>query len=436
MSGNQPFIDFFFEEKPFFLPHQLESCHLCQGVPFRDVNNWLLLSLSLDSFSLSNLVFLFIVFFADLPINYNQVYTGQPDGQTEGGATTGGGGLLPGQVTPRRSLSQSLLSQMSSPTMGFGLTARSPSPSSLISNALRRTPSFNRPGFMSRGPSLQSLVKSFINRVSRGTQTDSDDNDFDQVSIASVNSGFSAVAGDLTRSRLKLFLNDNQPRHIKSYASSQVDNESFLEELQNLRDEIHGEFGSEPEPVYTDNQFEIDELAEESESVSVYVTEKESSRESQAAVHKVLTCDREAETDAIDAKDCTTQTEVPKKVQRAEKAIETDPVVALPVPQVKEMVTQTIEILSPVAVVTVPPKPKMSDGETQTDLLKFCEHCSRIQLANSHDSAPPSKIIHEIVVQQPQPQILKNCEFIISVRQHHLSLPMASIILLTFSTRI
>lgn len=343
-----------------------------------------------------------------MPINYDQIFTNQATSQQDGSGTVGtsGSGLASGQGTPRRSLSQTLLSQMSSPTASFGLTARSPSPSPFINGALGRTRSINNRGFMSRGPSLQSLVKSFINRVSRGTQTDSDD--FDTISIASMASGFSAIANDLTQSRLRLYLNDNHTNQSKSYASSHVDDNEFVEELQKLRDEINGEFGTEP--AYTVNQFEIEE---ESEPQSV--CEKKGYRKADAATSKVITCDRNTETNVPSRQDNSTQTETPKKTLLVEKAIETEPEIVPGKPLTNEGITQTVE---PV-VMKVAAKPQTCDSQTQTDMLKFCDHCAGVQHQHSREIPPPTKVIHEkIILQQPQPQIL-NCEFVISVNQYN-----------------
>ncbi|XP_075679133.1 uncharacterized protein LOC113799781 isoform X3 [Dermatophagoides pteronyssinus] len=121
----------------------------------------------------------------------------------------------------------------------------------LSNSSLRRLPSNTVSGTNSRyvpQQSLQSLVKSFINKVSRGTQTDCDDNDdFDQLSIASLTSGFSAFENDFTRSRLKLFLNDSQ---FNDKSNNNIDEAEFVEELQKLRDQIDGrfKFGFESQP--------------------------------------------------------------------------------------------------------------------------------------------------------------------------------------------
>ncbi|KAH9405553.1 hypothetical protein TYRP_001407 [Tyrophagus putrescentiae] len=399
-----------------------------------------------------------------LPLNYSQIYnTGNDGGQSDSGGQTagaegGGGGLSADQLTgtPRRSLSQTILSQINSPTTGFGLTGRSPSPSPFMSShALSRKSSFNRNNFMSRGPSLQSLVKSFINRVSRGTQTDCDDN-FDLVSIASVTSGFSAIASDLSQSRLKLFLNDgaqspnhhlhhqqqqqlhsgNSTRQTKSYASSQVDDNEFVEELQKLRDEINGEFGSDQQQTseqYTANQFDMEDLSEEPLSVlekqseSEQFSEKVSAR--LAAAPKVVTIDAEMITDAVQTRDSYTQTEPLKKVQTAEKAVETEPEPEKPA--VAE--AETVAIPTQTSAPTTPekPKPQTRECETQTEEVKFCDHsCDLSKVPNGNvgnykeapspqpppqpAQAPPQPMT--IIVQQPAPQppqIMK-CEFLIS----------------------
>lgn len=277
---------------------------------------------------------------------------------------------------------------------------------------------------MSRGPSLQSLVKSFINRVSRGTQTDCDDN-FDLVSIASVTSGFSAIASDLSQSRLKLFLNDghqnqlnsSSTRQTKSYASSQVDDNEFVEELQKLRDEINGEFGGQVSEKYTTNQFDMEDLSEEPVSV-------QSQKEAVSLIvpSKVRTfVDAQMLTDTVLTKNSYTQTEQPKRVEKAEKAVETEK----PLEMSKVSTTQTSVPTSPEKM-----KPQMKECETQTEQVRFCDHnCELINNKDEHSLVPNGNVVNHqketppapqpttIIVQHappPPPQIMK-CEFLISV---------------------
>ncbi|KAH7636551.1 uncharacterized protein LOC124498616 isoform X2 [Dermatophagoides farinae] len=153
-----------------------------------------------------------------------------------------------------RSPSQSLLAQLSSSPYGWTGSSRStsPTPPTMLSGSLRRVPSGTNTTVGGTGrfipqQSLQSLVKSFINKVSRGTQTDWDnnnDNDFDdQISIASLTSGFSAFENEnFTRSRLKLFLNDSQYQNNINDDKNNIDETEFVEELQKLRDQIDGRF--------------------------------------------------------------------------------------------------------------------------------------------------------------------------------------------------
>lgn len=161
---------------------------------------------------------------------------------------------------------------------------------------MRRTPSVtSRGGSGYQSPSLQSLVKSFINKVSRGTQTDCDDN-FDQISIASLASGFSTAATDLTRSRLKLFLND---RTIGSSVSTADDSE-FVEELQKLRDEIDGRFFGKL--ASGEVPFDLDDNVDN-------VSEKRSTYEAQFG-HVPITCEVGVETERVELHESTTQTDV------------------------------------------------------------------------------------------------------------------------------
>lgn len=276
---------------------------------------------------------------------------------------------------------------------------------------------------MTRGPSLQSLVKSFINRVSRGTQTDCDDSfDFDKVSIASVTSGFSAIANDLSQSRLKLFLNDGHQnnnhkiRQTKSYASSQVDDNEFVEELQKLRDEINGEFGDQVSEQYTANQFDMEDLSEEPTSVQ---SQKEAF--SLLVPSKARTfVDAQMTTDILLTRDSYTQTDQPKNVEKAEKAVETEKA-----PEMSQVLTQTSAPTSPEK-----NKPQMKECETQTDEVKFCNHnCEMINNKSDHSPVPNGNLVNRynehppepqpttIIVQHapaPPPQIMK-CEFLISV---------------------
>nr|XP_027206277.1 uncharacterized protein LOC113799781 [Dermatophagoides pteronyssinus] len=179
---------------------------------------------------------------SDLPINYAIAQEENQESQQN--------------PTVSRSTSHSLLAQLSSSPYGWTTSgssrSTSPTPPTMLSNSsLRRLPSNTVSGTNSRyvpQQSLQSLVKSFINKVSRGTQTDCDDNDdFDQLSIASLTSGFSAFENDFTRSRLKLFLNDSQ---FNDKSNNNIDEAEFVEELQKLRDQIDGrfKFGFESQP--------------------------------------------------------------------------------------------------------------------------------------------------------------------------------------------
>ncbi|UXI21136.1 hypothetical protein NH340_JMT07079 [Sarcoptes scabiei] len=167
----------------------------------------------------------------NIPINYNVV---QPRNESRnnsigsnsvGGGGGGGGGL---------SRSPSLLAQFSN---SWGSRSTSPTPS-YFSNSLRRVSSNTSNNLLMPNQSIQNLVKSFINKVSRGTQTDFDDN-FDQISIASFASGLSGLDSDhLSRSRLKLFLNEDSSL---LGTSNETDHE-FIEELQKLRDQIDDRF--------------------------------------------------------------------------------------------------------------------------------------------------------------------------------------------------
>lgn len=257
--------------------------------------------------------------------------------------SVGGGGPSTLQAV-RRSLSQTLLYQMSN-TSPFGLGSRSNSPSMLLNSPLR-----NRTGFISNGPSLQSLVKSFINKVSRGTQTDCDDN-FDVVSIASMTSGFSAFASDLTRSRLNMFLNDKS-------SVSNADDSEFVEELQKLRDQIDTRFGVD----FTENEFNMMEIDATS------VSRQESVKRSKVK----QTTNQAVETENLETEESTTQTDDEEK------------------PIGKSI---SIQIA-----------PDMNESQTQTDKAKLCPHCCRVIASQSS---------FQFVENQLKPMI--KCEILISV---------------------
>ena len=235
---------------------------------------------------------------------------------------------------------------MSSPT--FGLGTRSSSPSMLLNSPLR-----NNSGYISHGPSIQSLVKSFINKVSRGTQTDCDDN-FDQMSIASMTSGFSALATDLTRSRLNLFLND------KSTASTFDDNE-FVEELQKLRDQIDTRFGLD----YTENEF-------------ADMTSTSVSRQGSLKRKGKQTCEQFVETNRLITEDAGIQTDQLRR------------------PTFRTISTQQT--------------PDMVVNQTQTETKNICPHCSSV--LNGKDTG--SDRIQLIQNNNEQKPLIK-WEFLISV---------------------
>lgn len=138
-----------------------------------------------------------------------------------------------GNQSLSRSPSRSFFAQLSTSPYGWSSRSTSPTPP-LFTGSLRHVQSASN-RFLPQGQSLQALAKLFINKVSRGTQTDCDDN-FDQLSIASLATGYSQIENQLSRSRLKLFLND-QVENKKEY-----DENEFVEELQKLRDQIDDQF--------------------------------------------------------------------------------------------------------------------------------------------------------------------------------------------------
>lgn len=215
-----------------------------------------------------------------------------------------------------------------------------------------------------------------------------------------------------------------------------MDDNEFVEELQKLRDEINGEFGSDQQPSeqYTANQFDMEDLSEEPLSVlekqseSEQFSEKVSAR--LAAAPKVVTIDAEMITDAVQTRDSYTQTEPLKKVLTAEKAVETEPEPE----KLKAAEAETVAIPTQTSAPTTPekPKPQTRECETQTEEVKFCDHsCDLSKVPNGNvgnykeapspqpppqpAQAPPQPMT--IIVQQPAPQppqIMK-CEFLISV---------------------
>lgn len=255
------------------------------------------------------------------------------------------GEAQPGTSRVNRSISQSLLHQMASP-MGFG---RASSP--LLGNSFR---SRNRPGYLSHGPSLQSLVQSFINKVSRGTQTDCEDN-FDQVSIASAATGFSTVANDLTKSRIKMFLNDK--------TTIENDNE-FVDELHKLRFEINDQFGGDHEDLESVNfdkhsSASTEQFDTELNFKSSKIEKHDKTTETQKLVVKNEETQTEIEVKAkIITSECGTQSELEKEEEEETKKIKA----SVPQSLMTELVNQYCKVTH--------------NMETQTELtLTLCQHC-------------------------------------------------------------
>lgn len=295
------------------------------------------------------LIIIFLTSNLDLPLNMSHL---QPprDGEE-------GGEAQPGTARGvNRSISQSLLHQMASP-IGFG---RASSP--LLGNSFR---SRSRPGFLSHGPSLQSLVQSFINKVSRGTQTDCDDN-FDQVSIASAATGFSRIANDLTKSRIKMFLNDK--------TTIENDNE-FADELHKLRYEINDQFGGDRDDLDSVNFDKHSTVSTERFDAELdfkgrKIEKHDKGTETERPELKIGETQTEVEAKTITA-ECGTQSETEKEGEDEEEKKLKVTKASVPQSLMTELVNQYCKVTS--------------ELETQPELRQIlCQHCHAI-LANTEE---------------------------------------------------
>lgn len=294
-----------------------------------------------------------IFFFIDLPLNYSQNIPrdGNEDPNDESGPF-------------RRSISQTLLSQLSSPTYQ-GIASRGASPSPFLNSRNK-----NR-------PSIQSLISSFINKVSRGTQTDCDDN-FDQLSIASAATGFSTFANDLTKSRIKMFLNDQM-------TGNHLDETDFVDELSKLRYEINGQFGQKNEDLESldDRQSlasqyenELNDFAtitsSENKSMSAEPAPKQPSPplKTKKVDPRKMFMDTAMETDRLLTSDISCQVDIEIKPSTSEKYCQTD-------------VIHDESVVPDRRSICVENRPEQRTIETQTDRFVFCDHCCGSEMLKS-----------------------------------------------------